>query len=139
MKYSSWFINESFRINPVVAFSFPEILQEDTKFGNYTVPAGSEVVVDYFSINHNENVWENPTKCIPTRWENRKDINKYSFALSGMGSRRCPGITSIGMPMMKIVLYHLLSNYKVSSDTNDISYSPGKLNINNCQLVFNKL
>ncbi|HEY6330374.1 MAG TPA: cytochrome P450, partial [Blastocatellia bacterium] len=63
------------------------------KVGEYTIPAGSIVLVSQYVMHHNEEYYPEPFKFDPDRWtaENRASRPKYSYFPFGGGPRLCIG------------------------------------------------
>ncbi|XP_058222732.1 ent-kaurene oxidase-like isoform X2 [Rhododendron vialii] len=75
---------------PVIPLRFAH---EDTELGGYFVPAGSEIVINIYGCNMDENQWETPEEWNPERFLDKKyDQNDMHKTMAfGGGKRMCAG------------------------------------------------
>jgi hypothetical protein len=115
-------ITESARVHPFFPLSFPEILHKEIKLGGYTLPEGTHVCIDQYSLNHNSNYWQKPNEFQPERFYEVDDFTKKwgSFRF-GFGGRRCPGQHYANLILANAVA-KLFSKYQlVPIDIDDVS------------------
>ena len=115
-------ITESARVHPFFPLSFPEILHKEIKLGGYTLPEGTHVCIDQYSLNHNSNYWQKPNEFQPERFYEVDDFTKKwgSFRF-GFGGRRCPGQHYANLILANAVA-RLFSKYQlVPIDIDDVS------------------
>jgi cytochrome P450 len=62
-----------------------------TSLGNYTVPAGSLVLVSQLVTHRNAAYWEDPDAFWPQRWDQTTERPKYAYFPFGGGNRMCIG------------------------------------------------
>ncbi|KAI8548748.1 hypothetical protein RHMOL_Rhmol07G0297800 [Rhododendron molle] len=75
---------------PVIPLRFAH---EDTELGGYFVPAGSEIAINIYGCNMDENQWETPEEWNPERFLDKKyDQNDMHKTMAfGGGKRMCAG------------------------------------------------
>ncbi|XP_039598351.1 steroid 17-alpha-hydroxylase/17,20 lyase-like, partial [Polypterus senegalus] len=64
-------IREVLRIRPVAPMLIPHVALEDSSIGEYTIPKGTRIVVNLWSIHHDDNEWPDSDKFDP----GKKNIN----------------------------------------------------------------
>jgi len=127
-------IRESSRVHPFFAYSIPNVTKTEMVLGGYTIPEGTAISVDQYSLNHNPKYWSDPTEFKPERFENLQDLEKKWGAFRfGFGSRKCPGQYYANLILANVVS-RLFSNYKVTADMDNVSHhhdipllKPGRL------------
>ena len=113
-------VDESLRQYPPI-HSLPRETTRDVVFGEYTVPAGSEVLVSVYSLHHDERFWAEPASFDPARW-NERDRSADAYLPFGAGPRRCLGATFARVEA-QVVLVELLRRFRFER-TEDITVSP---------------
>jgi cytochrome P450 len=104
-------LDESLRIlNPFV-FGMRHA-QADTALGDYFVPKGRTVVFAPGHIHHDPNIYSEPNRFRPQRWETLKPT-PYEFLPFSAGPRMCIGATFAIMEM-KLVLATVLQRFRLS-------------------------
>ncbi|KAL4861487.1 hypothetical protein BDV12DRAFT_64926 [Aspergillus spectabilis] len=100
LPYISAIVEEIFRWRPVGPEGVPHLNKEETVYNGYTIPAGSVIVPNVWTISREEVVFgPEPDAFNPDRWleldENgRTTLNKTllsNAAAFGYGRRTCPG------------------------------------------------
>ncbi|KAM6426170.1 cytochrome P450 1A5-like isoform 1-T3 [Liasis olivaceus] len=96
LPYTEAFILEIFRHTSFVPFTIPHCTTRDTVLNGYFIPKDLCIFINQWQVNHDENLWEDPSAFIPERFltANGKEINKdesEKILLFGMGRRRCIG------------------------------------------------
>ncbi|CAA6659312.1 unnamed protein product [Spirodela intermedia] len=82
-------VKETMRLHPV-----------DTTVAGYHVPAGTEVLVNVWTIGRDPAVWDSPEEFRPERFEGRSvDVKGHDFELLpfGAGRRMCPAPEDLNM------------------------------------------
>ncbi|XP_062076618.1 ent-kaurene oxidase-like [Humulus lupulus] len=66
---------------------------EDTQLGGYYIPAGTEIAINIYGCNMDENKWENPEEWNPERFldEKHDPMDLYKTMTFGAGKRVCAG------------------------------------------------
>uniref|UniRef100_A0A8C4JD96 Cytochrome P450 2U1 n=1 Tax=Dromaius novaehollandiae TaxID=8790 RepID=A0A8C4JD96_DRONO len=90
MPFTEATIMEVQRMTAVVPLSIPRMASETA---GYTIPKGSVIVPNLWSVHRDPNIWEKPDDFKPTRFldENGELIKKEAFIPFGMGKRVCMG------------------------------------------------
>ncbi|EDP52457.1 cytochrome P450 monooxigenase GliC2 [Aspergillus fumigatus A1163] len=117
---------ESLRLRPVLclkeywltqvkAFTFPENPPREKILGNFVVPKDTTIIVDAFAINIRNPFWGPDNRAYrPSRFAGIKQSQlRYNLATFGYGPRKCLG-QHIADKIVKAVVYHLFSKYRVS-------------------------
>ncbi|XP_021381195.1 cytochrome P450 2U1 [Lonchura striata] len=93
MPFTEATIMEVQRMTAVVPLSIPRMASETAVLQGYTIPKGSVIVPNLWSVHRDPNIWEKPDEFQPSRFldENGQLIKKESFIPFGMGKRVCMG------------------------------------------------
>ena len=111
LHYMKMCMKESMRRTPSIAIH-SRVLPEDSTIGGINLPKNTSVLANLYSMNLDERFWDNPLEFKPERWENRKDIDPFSFAPFGIGPRMCVG-RRIAEAEMQLITAHLCMSYKI--------------------------
>ncbi|MBN3297192.1 CP17A lyase, partial [Amia calva] len=88
-------IREVLRIRPVSPLLIPHVALADSSIGDYTIPKGSRVIINLWSIHHDEKEWKNPELFDPGRFldeeGNTMSSPSPSYLPFGAGLRVCLG------------------------------------------------
>ncbi|XP_074856023.1 steroid 17-alpha-hydroxylase/17,20 lyase-like [Carettochelys insculpta] len=88
-------ICEVLRIQPVSPLLIPHMTIMDTSIGQYTIPKGTQVVVNLWALHHDEKEWDKPEEFNPGRFldeqGNRIPSPLQSYLPFGAGLRVCMG------------------------------------------------
>jgi cytochrome P450 len=88
-KYLNWVIDEGMRLYPPVPSSLPrKVPAGGATLGGYTFPAGTVVSCQALTMHHDPDVFPNPEKFIPDRWEKVAGPMRDHLMPFG-GSMRC--------------------------------------------------
>ena len=121
MKQLNMFIKESMRYySPVPGIS--RILTKDTLIDGSLIPKNLEIWINIHVMNTREDVWENPKKFDPERFEETKvkDRDPYMFVPFSAGPRNCIG-QHFALDEIKVTLIKLLQKFKVTIDPDNIA------------------
>ncbi|NXC74109.1 CP2U1 protein, partial [Anhinga anhinga] len=93
MPFTEATIMEVQRMTTVVPLSIPRMASETAVLQGYTIPKGSVIVPNLWSVHRDPNIWEKPDEFLPSRFldENGQIIKKEAFIPFGMGKRVCMG------------------------------------------------
>ncbi|XP_053678240.1 cytochrome P450 4g15-like [Anopheles nili] len=118
MKYLERVIFETLRMFPPVPMIARKI-NEDVQLAskNYTIPAGTTVVIGTYKIHRREDLYPhpetfNPDNFLPERTQNR---HYYSYIPFSAGPRSCVG-RKYAMLKLKVLLSTILRHYRVVSN-----------------------
>ncbi|KAG5830934.1 steroid 17-alpha-hydroxylase/17,20 lyase [Anguilla rostrata] len=88
-------IREVLRIRPVSPLLIPHVALADSSIGEYTVGKGARVIINLWSLHHDEKEWKNPEIFDPTRFLDEEGSNlccpSESYLPFGAGIRVCLG------------------------------------------------
>ncbi|CAA7032569.1 unnamed protein product [Microthlaspi erraticum] len=89
LPYLQCIISEIFRLYPAAPLLAPHRAMEDCIVGGYDFPRGTTLIPNVWAIHRDPNVWEEPEKFKPERFEKKGEDQK--LMPFGMGRRACPG------------------------------------------------
>ncbi|KAK4481510.1 hypothetical protein RD792_012411 [Penstemon davidsonii] len=108
MPFTYKVISESLRMSSIISFTFREAVR-DVEFEGYHIPKGWKVMPLFRNIHHNPDLFADPQKFNPTRFENVPKPNTYMPFGSGVHS--CPGNELAKLEML-IFVHHLASHFR---------------------------
>ncbi|XP_059927442.1 cytochrome P450 1A1 [Gadus macrocephalus] len=90
------FIFEIFRHSSFLPFTIPHCATKDTSLDGYFIPKDTCVFINQWQINHDPELWKEPSTFNPDRFlsADGSELNKLAgekVMLFGMGKRRCIG------------------------------------------------
>ncbi|KAJ9608029.1 hypothetical protein H2200_007017 [Cladophialophora chaetospira] len=88
LPYIDAIVKETLRWRPVSAGGIPHAVIQDDEYMGYHIPAGSTVIGNHWSIHLDENVYDDPYRFNPDRWNEQPDLPLAAF---GFGRRVCTG------------------------------------------------
>ncbi|MBF2013966.1 MAG: cytochrome P450 [Rivularia sp. T60_A2020_040] len=103
-------IKESMRVLTPVPWN-ARVTSQTTKLGGYELPAGTEVFVSIYQTHHMSEIYSQPEKFDPSRWETFEPT-MFEYNPFSAGSRICIG-AGFAMMEIKIVLAMLLQKYRL--------------------------
>jgi cytochrome P450 len=108
-------IKESLRLAPPL-WNLARMSKEDVEIDGKFIPKNSFVVVSPYAVHRNPEIYENPEKFNPDRWNNEfeKTLPLGAYIPFGAGRRGCPG-DQFAMIEMKIILLSMLSQFKIKT------------------------
>ncbi|NWX81186.1 CP17A lyase, partial [Alca torda] len=88
-------ISEVLRIRPVSPLLIPHVSLADTSIGEYSIPKGARVVINLWSVHHDEKEWDKPEEFNPGRFLDERGQHirspSPSYLPFGAGIRVCLG------------------------------------------------
>ncbi len=111
-------IQESLRLYPPAHILLRRALAPD-RFGEYLIPADTNVIMSAYVMHRHPKYWENPEVFLPERFENErfKQIPKFAYFPFGGGQRLCIG-DQFAMTEMLVVLGTLLQKFRFENTQN---------------------
>ncbi|KAI3807412.1 hypothetical protein L1987_23339 [Smallanthus sonchifolius] len=92
-------INESLRLYPTLPLLLPREASDDIKTGGYSVPRGTMLMVNAWTIQRDPVLWDEPDKFMPERFDRRGE-DKYKMLAFSVGRRGCPR-TNLGVEFLR--------------------------------------
>jgi cytochrome P450 len=92
LKFTRQVLAESLRLYPP-GWIFSRFTETETHLGSYLVPAGSNVIYSPYLIHRRNDLYENPERFDPDRWDPTiaSQPARYAFIPFGYGPRKCIG------------------------------------------------
>lgn len=95
LKYLTYFLHETLRVFAIIP-NVSRVTDHDVvikECNDLFIPKGTEILVPMYLINRDPDIWENPSKFDPMRWEGRGEYTsaKDGFFPFGYGTRTCIG------------------------------------------------
>ncbi|CAO1411048.1 unnamed protein product [Diamesa serratosioi] len=115
--YIEMVIKETLRLFPVAAI-IARNASKDIELQSCTIPAGATIILNMFDVQRNPKYWGddahlfNPDRFLP---QNFSKIHSYAYIPFSKGPRNCIGM-KYGMNVMKVVLSHILRNFKLTTN-----------------------
>ncbi|XP_007229530.2 cytochrome P450 2U1 [Astyanax mexicanus] len=93
LPYTEATIMEVQRMTVVVPLSIPHMASKTTEFRGYTIPKGTVIIPNLWSVHRDPTVWENPDDFCPSRFldEQGQLLRSEYFIPFGIGRRVCMG------------------------------------------------
>ncbi|CAN9500144.1 unnamed protein product [Ophioblennius macclurei] len=101
-------IREVLRIRPVAPLFIPHVALDDTSIGDFAVKKGTRVIINLWSLHHDDQEWKDPERFNPGRFLNSESsgvtVPSPSYLPFGAGIRVC-----LGEALAKMELFLFLS------------------------------
>ncbi|KAH7568042.1 hypothetical protein ACOSP7_009595 [Xanthoceras sorbifolium] len=120
MPYTAKVINETLRRATVLPW-FSRKTSGDFEIDGYKIEEGWSINLDVVSIHHDPEIFPNPHKFDPSRFD--AHIKPFSFLGFGSGPRMCPGM-NLAKLEISIFIHHLVCRYKWRTLEKDDSVQP---------------
>ncbi|PYI35222.1 cytochrome P450, partial [Aspergillus indologenus CBS 114.80] len=88
LPYLQAFVEEVLRWRPVVPGGLHHCTSQDDEYMGYHIPQGTTVIQNHWSLEFDEEVFQDPHNFLPERWITNPDLPTCAF---GLGRRLCPG------------------------------------------------
>lgn len=110
-------ILESARLKPLAAFSVPQAAPTARIVGGFSIPAGTNFVIDTHALNIRNQYWgTDSTAYRPSRFLGRKASEmRYHYWRFGMGARKCLGKYAADL-IIRVLVAELVENYELGLD-----------------------
>ena len=92
LQYAEKVLRESMRLYPPV-WTMGRYVENDYQVGEYTIPAGSSILMSQYVMHHDPRYYEEPEHFNPDRWtaKFKTDLPRFSYFPFGGGIRGCIG------------------------------------------------
>ncbi|MDQ3872945.1 MAG: cytochrome P450, partial [Thermoproteota archaeon] len=92
LQYTEKVLREAMRLYPPV-WTMGRYVENDYRVGEYTVPAGSSILMSQYVMHHDPRYYEDPEQFNPDRWttEFKTRLPRFSYFPFGGGIRGCIG------------------------------------------------
>lgn len=126
-------IQETLRVASILSFTFREAV-EDLEYQGYLIPKGWKVLPLFRNIHHNPEIFPDPEKFDPSRFESAPKPN--TFMPFGNGTHSCPGNELAKLEIL-VLLHHLTTNYRwcMVGKQSGIQYGPFALPQNGLPII----
>ncbi|CAN1258633.1 Geraniol 8-hydroxylase [Linum perenne] len=118
-------VKENFRLHPAGPLLVPRKARSEVEIFGFTVPKGSQVIINAWAIGRDPTIWDNPNSFMPERLMGSEiDVGGNNFELIpfGGGRRICPGLP-LAMRMLHMMLGSLVHwfNWKLVDGVDPMS------------------
>nr|GMC57776.1 cytochrome P450 CYP736A12-like [Ipomoea batatas] len=110
LNYLEMVMKESFRLHPPGPLLIPHEAREDSTIDGFHIPKKARIIVNAWSIGRDPNVWVEPEKFMPERFEGCNIDYRgrnFEFIPFSSGRRSCPGL-QLAITMVKMVVAQLV-------------------------------
>ncbi|TKR78192.1 hypothetical protein L596_019042 [Steinernema carpocapsae] len=80
-------VKEALRLYPLGAFANSRVCMKTTTLGDIEVREGDMVQADVFSVHYDENLWPDPERFDPDRWNSEEKRHSLAWFPFGAGPR----------------------------------------------------
>ncbi|XP_027364648.1 geraniol 8-hydroxylase-like [Abrus precatorius] len=120
LPYLQAVIKESLRLHPPAPLLLPRRAKIDVQVCGYTIPKGSQILINEWAIGRNPNIWDNAHVFSPERFLGSDiDVKGRNFQLTpfGSGRRICPG-SPLAVRMLHLMLGSLINSFDWKLENN---------------------
>ena len=123
LSYIKQCIEEGMRLYPPAYYIDRMSIKED-KFGDYTIPKDSMILLAIYELHRDATFWEAPEEFQPERFDPsvKKDFQEYYYPF-GAGPRMCVG-NNFAMYEMILVVAEILKKYELNAVTKEVEINP---------------
>ncbi|XP_074596439.1 cytochrome P450 4c21-like [Brevipalpus obovatus] len=113
LTYLDQCVRENLRIHPPVATT-PRMVNEDVDIDGQIIPKGVLTITFIYSMHHDEEIYPNPDKFDPSRFEpeNFAKIPSGAYIPFGDGPRRCIG-ERLAMLELKLIYSNIIKRFRI--------------------------
>ncbi|KAI6175758.1 hypothetical protein M3Y97_00724600 [Aphelenchoides bicaudatus] len=113
LKYLDMVLKESMRLFAPVPF-IQRTLQTDQIIGGHLIPKNTSVSISPFMLHRNPNVFTDPEKFDPNRFDDGKEYPATAYIPFSAGARNCIG-QKFAVREAKIMIAHLVYNFQLTT------------------------
>lgn len=117
LPYLQAVVKETFRLHPTTPLNIPHQSTEPTSVWGYELPAGTQLLLNFYAIHRDPRVWERPLEFDPERFVRHPEIdvrgNYYGLIPFGSGRRQCPGM-HLGILFVHIGVARLVQGFEMT-------------------------
>ncbi|XP_047261000.1 geraniol 8-hydroxylase-like [Capsicum annuum] len=113
LPYLQAVVKEAMRLHPAVSLLLPHKAQKDIEVLGYTVPKGTQVLVNAWAIGRDPKSWVRPLEFLPERFiESSVDYKgrDFEYIPFGAGRRICPGLP-LAIRMVNLMLASIIQPF----------------------------
>ncbi|XP_010556999.1 PREDICTED: ent-kaurenoic acid oxidase 1 [Tarenaya hassleriana] len=138
MEYLSQVVDETLRVITFSLTVFREA-KTDVNVNGYLIPKGWKVLTWFRNVHLDPEIYPNPKKFNPDRWDDGFTPKAGAFLPFGGGRHLCPG-NDLAKLEVSIFLHHFLLNYRVerSNPKCPVMYLPHNRPKDNCLAIVRK-
>ncbi|XP_072923253.1 cytochrome P450 2U1 [Hemitrygon akajei] len=131
MPFTEATIMEIQRMTTVVPLAIPHMASETVEFKGYTIPKGSIVIANLWSVHRDPSRWEQPDEFNPSRFLDTDGniVKNEAFMPFGIGKRICMGEQMAKMELFLIFSSLLQSFFFKLPETNDAPNMTGRFGL----------
>ncbi|KAJ3709055.1 hypothetical protein LUZ61_012760 [Rhynchospora tenuis] len=118
LPHLKYIISEILRLHPAAPLLVPHESREEIKLAGYDIPKGTMLLVNVYTIQRDQELWEDPNKFNPKRFKDGTSNGKYIIPF-GMGRRRCAG-EKLAMRTMEVLLGTLIQCFDWKRHGNEL-------------------
>ncbi|EPS66184.1 hypothetical protein M569_08596 [Genlisea aurea] len=107
-------VKETLRLHPVAPFLMPHLAEEGVVIDGYTIPKGTQVLINAWNMFRDPRHWEDPSTFKPERFMEQdialqgKDFRYIPF---GFGRRVCPG-SNLAVRVVFLLVANLVHSFE---------------------------
>ncbi|KAA8642384.1 uncharacterized protein ATNIH1004_011328 [Aspergillus tanneri] len=114
LPYIRALVSELLRWRPISPIGVPHAVIKDDEYLGYFIPAGSTIIANQLGMNHDETIFDDPSRFNQVRYLQNPSLPVSAF---GFGRRLCPG-HYLAHGSLHIVISRLVWAYDMFSDEN---------------------
>ncbi|CAO3639437.1 unnamed protein product [Mucor hiemalis] len=124
MTYINQIMKETLRINGPASRVIPRIAKEDTDLSGTFIPKGTQLTVNIYNIQHDDNYWKDGDKFNPDRFSEDGEATRgagegLAWLPFGNGARQCIGM-NFSLNEQRVMLSMLLRKFTWETPANSI-------------------
>ncbi|XP_071712706.1 cytochrome P450 81Q32-like [Rutidosis leptorrhynchoides] len=127
LPYLDCIVKETLRMYPPGPLLLPHESSKDCIVGGYHIPRGTMLLVNQWAIQHNPDLWSDPERFYPERFEVEGVRDGFRLMPFGSGRRGCPG-EGLALRVIGLILGLLIQCFdweRIGEEMVDMSEGPG--------------